>query len=106
MSRDSILMIRETEQKAAELIEQARAQAREMILHAEEDGRRLCAEAEAATRSELATVKETLHERTAQTVAHADEEAHKEAEEIRKGAFLNKRSAEKIVIRGLMSKCR
>ncbi len=106
MSRESILKVRETEQKAERIVEEARARARAMVEKAEADGKAHCAEVEARVLSESAQMKETLRERTSQTVANADEEARKEAETIRKEAFLNKRSAEKIVIRGLMSKCR
>ena len=106
MSRDSILKIKETEQKAERVVEEARARARAMLEEAEKNGRMLCENAEAEARAADASLKETLYARTAETVAKANEEARAEAEEIRKNSFLNKRSAEKIVIRGLMSKCR
>ena len=91
MSRDSILKIKETEQAADQLIEDARLRAKEMIERAEREGRELCAEAE---------------ERTAAMAERVSEEANSAAEEMRKNAALRQRSAEKIVVRGLMSKCR
>ena len=106
MSRESILKIKETEQRAEQLVESAKARARAMVEEAEREGRALCAETERSVSAENAALMEQLRERTAQTVAHADEEARKEADAMRKEAFLNKRGAEKIVIRGLMSKCR
>ena len=106
MSRDSVLKIKETEQKAERIVEDARARARAMIEAAEADGRALCERTEAEARAHDAALKETLYARTAETVSKANEEARAEAEAIRKNSFLNKRSAEKIVIRGLMSKCR
>ena len=106
MSRDSILKIKETEQRAERIVEEAKLRARTMVEEAEAAGEKLCADTEERTRAEIASMKETLRERTAETVKLAGEEAQDEAEEIRKTAFLNKRGAEKIVIRGLMSKCR
>ena len=106
MSRDSILKIKETEQKAERIVEEANARARARVEEAEKNGRALCERAEAEAIAADESLKQTLYARTAQTVAKADEEARAEAEAIRKNSFLNKRSAEKIVIRGLMSKCR
>lgn len=106
MSRDSILKIKEAEQKAERIVEAARAEARAMIERAEAEGHALCEAAEAEASEGDGVVKEQLYARTAETVAKADGEARAEAEAIRKNAFLNKRGAEKIVIRGLMSKCR
>ena len=106
MSRESILKIRETEQKAEQIVEAARAQARAAVEAAEENGRVLCTRTEKEVAAENARLMEELRERTAQTVANAAEDARKEADTMKKDAFLNKRGAEKIVIRGLMSKCR
>jgi vacuolar-type H+-ATPase subunit H len=106
MSRDSILKIRETEQKAEQLVEDARARARAMVEAAERDGRALCERTEQELLAQNLEMRAELRERTEQAAANAAEEARKEAEQIRKDSFLNKRSAEKIVIRGLMSKCR
>ena len=106
MSRDSIVKIKETEQRAEQIVEEARARAKAMLEKAESDGRALCSRTEKEALARNAQMREELRERTAQTVAHADEEARAAADAIRKDAFLNKRSAEKIVIRGLMSKCR
>ena len=77
-----------------------------MLESAEADGRALCVQTEKEVRDKNGALMNQLRERTAETVANAAEEAKGEAEEMRKNAFLNKRAAEKIVIRGLMSKCR
>ncbi|MBQ8310094.1 MAG: hypothetical protein IJX80_03670 [Clostridia bacterium] len=106
MSRESILKIKETEDAAEGIIEDAKFRAREMIETAEREGRALCAETETRTAEEIASTMAQLRERTDAMVDRISAEADEAAEEMRKNAMLRQRSAEKIVVRGLMSKCR
>lgn len=106
MSRESILKIKEAEESADRIIEDAKVRAREMIEAAERDGRDLCATTETRTAEEIAETMKQLRERTAAMVERIALEANESAEAMRKNATLRQRSAEKIVVRGLMSKCR
>ena len=106
MSRESIMKIREAEDRAEALIAQARARAQAMIEHAEENGKTLCAQTEEEASREMRAMLDKLHEKTdamnARELANADEEIA----QIRKNARLNRKVAEKIIIRGLDTKCR
>lgn len=106
MSRESILKIKEAEDAAERLVEDAKCRAREMVEAAERDGRALCADTEASTTEEISNTMTQLKERTDSMVERIATEANDAAEEMRKNAALRQRSAEKIVVRRLMSKCR
>lgn len=106
MSKETILKIRETEENAARTVAEAEARAKEMRAEAEKAGMELCSAAEAEALAERA-------ERTAQTeLAIADMQAQVLAEteetlkEVANKARLSRTSAQKIVIRGLDTKCR
>ena len=106
MSRESILKIKEAEESAERIVEEAKLRAREMIEQAEREGRELCLAVEARTTEEITATMAQLRERTESMVERISGEANEAAEEMRKNAVLRQRSAEKIVVRGLMSKCR
>ena len=106
MSRESILKVKDAEAAAERIVEDAKKQADAMIATARKNGQQMCVAAEASAKESVNTAMAMLHERTAQTMERVDADARDEVEEMRKEAFLRKRSAEKIVIRGLMSKCR
>ncbi len=106
MSRESILKIRETEQVAEDIVESAKAQAREMLAEAERRGEALCTRIQTEVTAEWEHTMQQVDERTAAMTERAKQEAANLAEELCKNATLHQRSAEKIVIRGLMSKCR
>ncbi len=106
MSRESILRVKDAEAKAERIVEDAKIRANAMIEEAEKKGRAMCVAAEEAATKEADLAMTMLRERTAETMERVNNDAHDEVEEMRKEAFLRRRSAEKIVIRGLMSKCR
>ena len=106
MSRESILKLKDAEAQAERIVEDAKRKAAAMIENAEKSGRALCALAEENAVKEAEGAMETIRERTAEASERVSADAHEEVEAMRKEAFLRKRSAEKIVIRGLMSKCR
>ena len=106
MSRESIQKIKETEERAEQLVEEARRLAQERIALAEQEGRALCEQTERETNAAVAAMLAQLYERTEAMSQRLDEEAKEEADKMRADASLRKRSAEKIVIRGLTSKCR
>ena len=106
MSRESIQKIKETEEHAERLVEDARRLAQERIALAEREGRALCEQTERETKEAVAATLAQLRERTEAMSVRLDEEAKEEADKMRSDASLRKRSAEKIVIRGLTSKCR
>ena len=106
MSRDSILKVMETENEAQRIVEDARLRARKMTEEAEQKGEALCLATEQETAKELGATLAQIREKTEQMTARVLEEANAEAEEIRKKAKLSKKVAEKIIIRGLDSKCR
>ncbi len=106
MSRESIKIIQQKEQEAERIVQEARERAAKMVAEAEANGAELCESTEAET---IATAKQVivqLRERAETMRERLNNEANEEAAEIVRQASLRKRSAEKIVIRGLASKCR
>lgn len=106
MSRESIKMIKQTEQKAERIVREAQEKAAKMVADAEANGVALCQNTEAQTVAAAKEVIVQLRERAENMRERLDTEAKEEAAELVRGASLRKRSAEKIVIRGLASKCR
>ena len=106
MSRDSIQKIKETEDRAEQIVEDAKQRAREMVAAAERDGLDACERTERETAASIDQMMLQLRERTAAMSERMANEAEEEAAKMRADAALRKRSAEKIVIRGLTSKCR
>ncbi|MBQ7334981.1 MAG: hypothetical protein IJW92_00710 [Clostridia bacterium] len=106
MSRESIQKIKETEDAADRIVENARDTAQRMIAAAEADGKALCTRTEEEMLASLRDTMQQLRERTASMSERMEGEAEAEAEEMKRSASLYRKSAEKLVIRGLMSKCR
>ena len=106
MSRESIQKIQEAEARAEKLVEDAKRDARTMQADAERFGKEECERIEAETVASLAAMMEQLRERTDAMSERMNAEAQEEAEKLRSESALRHRSVEKIVIRGLMSKCR
>lgn len=106
MSRESILKIRETEQQAQCLVENAHHRAERMLEEAETRGKLLCEQTERETTEEMRELLLRLKEKTDEMDQRALSEAEEELEQLRKNARLNRKIAEKIVIRGLDAKCR
>ena len=106
MSRESIRMIKQTEQEAERILREAQEKAAQMVADAEANGATLCENTEAETVAAAKQVMLQLRERAENMRERLDNEAKEEAAEVVRQASLRKRSAEKIVIRGLASKCR
>ena len=106
MSRESILKIRETEGIAEQTVEAAKARARETVAQAEREGRELCDRTEAEAMAQYAEVIEKIRERSLVLAEKNKTETDEEIAKLRREVSLRRRIAEKIIIRGLESKCR
>ena len=106
MSKETILKIREAEDEAARVVARANEQARAMREAAQAEGEALCRSTEQEVSAELAAMLDQIRQKTAEMSAHLIEETRDRAEAVAATARLNRRSAEKIVIRGLDAKCR
>ena len=106
MSKESMLKIKEAEDRAVALVEAARADARARVEAAEREGEALLRRTEEETAAELKAMLAEVRERTQNASERMLEDGKTEAETLRQEARLRQRSAEKIVIRGLESKCR
>lgn len=106
MSRDSIQKIKQAELDAERIVREAQEKAKQMVADAERNGQALCATTEEETIASAKAVIVQLRERTDTMRERLDTEAKEEAEEMKRQASLRRKSAEKIVIRGLTSKCR
>ena len=106
MSRESIKAIKQTEQEAERILREAQEKAAKMVADAEANGVALCESTETETIAKAKEVIVQLRERAETLRDRLDTEAKEEVAEIVRQSSLRKRSAEKIVIRGLASKCR
>ncbi len=106
MSRESILKIKETEDRAEAIVTQARTRAQEMVAQAEREGKERCSKTEAASAQQMHSTLQEIRERTEEMTEKVVAEAKTEVDEIRKKARMNRKIAEKIIIRGLDTKCR
>ena len=92
--------------EAERILREAQEKAAKMVADAEARGAALCENTETETVAAAKEVIVQLRERAETMRERLDTEAKEEAAEIVRQASLRKRSAEKIVIRGLASKCR
>lgn len=106
MSKDTLTRIREAEAQAQALVLQVEEQAKVMKANAIAEGEHFCRETERSVSEELAGMLEQIREKTAELTARVLEETKAEMEEIAARARLNRKSAEKLVIGGLDTKCR
>ena len=106
MSKDSILKVKETEAQAEQIVLEARAKAQKMLEDAEREGKALCSDAELEMLAKRDEMMALVRERSEQIGATSLEEAKQEANDIKREASLRRKVAEKIIIRGLDSKCR
>lgn len=106
MSRETIFQLKEAEAEAARIVAQAKAKADQMRADAEEAGQALCLETERSVSEELAGMLEQIREKAEEHRERVLEETRAEAEAVAANVRLNRKSAEKIVIRGLDTKCR
>ena len=106
MSRDSILKVKEVEAKAEQTVADAKAQAQKMLDQARADGAVLCESTESEILAKREEMMVRIREKSAQIEADALDEAKQEADQMTKDVSLRRKVAEKIIIRGLDSKCR
>ena len=106
MSRDSILKVKEVEAKAEQTVADAKAQAQKMLDQARADGAALCESTESEILAKREEMMVRIREKSAQIEADALDEAKQEADQMTKDVSLRRKVAEKIIIRGLDSKCR
>ena len=106
MSKETVFKIKEAEAEARRMVSEAEAEAEKMIREARARGEALRADAAAETTTELDAMMGQISERAAEHTQRVLEEAEAEAEELAERVKLTRRIAEKIVIRGLESKCR
>lgn len=106
MSRESILKIRETEERAAKTVDAAKTRARETVERAEREGRELCDRTEAEAMAQYAEVIKKIRERSLVLAEKNQTETDEEIANLRREVSLRRKIAEKIIIRGLESKCR
>ena len=106
MSRETILKIKETEAEAVRIVENAREKAKAMKAQAEVEGQALCQTTEAELTQTLDGMLEQIRLKTEEHAERVREATREEAEGVVAVAKLNRKSAEKIVIRGLDAKCR
>ncbi len=106
MSKEAFFKIREAEAEAERILAEAEAEASRMITEAKAAGEALCRNAEQETAAELSRKMEQIYQRGEEHVERVLAEGHEEEAEIEEKIRLTRRSAEKIVIRGLEAKCR
>lgn len=106
MSRESILKIREAEERADEIVKNARERARAIVATAEAEGREACERIERETSAELSEMLGKIRERTCLLSERTEEECAEEIAALRERVALRRRIAEKIIIGGVERKCR
>ena len=106
MSKEAFFKIREAEAEAERIVAEAEAEAKHMIAAAKAAGAALCKTAEAETTEELSRMMEQIRARGEEHTERVLAEGHGEEADIEEKIRLTRRSAEKIVIRGLEIKCR
>lgn len=106
MSREAILIIKETEARAEQIVRDAQARARQMREDAERDGRSLCERTESEVLAQRAEMLKQIEVKSEELLARTLEEAREEADALSAAVSLRRRIGEKIIIRGLDTKCR
>ena len=106
MSRESILKIRETEAAAGQKISDAKSRAEAMLAAAEREGKALCERTEQDVRTKKAAVLSELAQKCDQLAKKSQAETEEEIAKLRREVNLRRKIAEKIIVRGLESKCR
>lgn len=106
MSKEAYFKIREAEAEAERMIAEAEAEAERMIAEARAAGEALCKSAEEETSAELSRMMGQIRQRGEEHIERMLSDGQEETAEIEDQICLTRRSAEKIVIRGLEAKCR
>ena len=106
MSKETIDQIKEAEAQADRIIAQAEAKAAKMRAAAEEEGKELCRKTEETATAEMTATLAELRKKTEKRADQLSDLANEEAEAIAEASKLNRKVAEKLIIRGLDAKCR
>ena len=97
MSRESILKIRETEERAAQTVDAAKARARETVERAEREGHELCDRTEAEAMAQYTEVIQKIRERSLVLAEKNQTETNEEIAKLRREVSLRRKIAEKII---------
>ena len=106
MSREAILIIKETEARAEQILRDAQTRARQMREDAEREGRSLCETTEAEMLAQKTEMLKQIGIKSEELLARTLEEAREEADALSAAVALRRKIGEKIIIRGLDTKCR
>ena len=106
MSREAVLTIRETEEKAARIRREAAELAKKQMADARRQGEADCERAEAETRAEIRDKLAGVRQQAAELLERSAAEAGARADEISAAAGSRIAMAEDIIIRELVEKCR
>lgn len=106
MSRESILKIKQAEEKAERIVTEASQRAQTMRENAKREGEALCERIERETIEQLAQMFEKLRERAVSMGERMEAENAEMIEELKKQVALRRKIAEKIIIRRFEEKCR
>ena len=106
MSREAILKVQETEEQAKQTVLKARENAQQMIERAECEGKELCASTESEMIEKREDMMMRIREKADELTAASLAEANEECKLLVRDVTLRRKMAEKIIIRGLDSKCR
>ena len=106
MSKESILKIKETEERAERIVSDARLRAQELIATAEVEAHARCDAAEAQSAAEFSTMLDKIRAKTVEIANRTAEESNEEIAEMREQVSLRRRVAEKIIVGGVVRKCR
>lgn len=106
MSKESILKIKETEALAEQMILDARVRAQKIVEDARAEGIAACDAIERQTAAELSAMLDQIRARTAAMSERMAEESDEEIAQMREQVALRRRIAEKIILGGVVRKCR
>lgn len=106
MSRESIMKIRETEEKADRIVAEAKQRAQQMTEQARLDGKALCETTERETADSLKAMLSDIRTRTESMSERFDAESGEAVDALNRSVSLRRKIAEKIIIRGFEKKCR
>lgn len=105
LSKETILKIKEAEDKAEQIRASASAQAKTRIADTERLGKRLCEQTELRVTGENEQKLELIREKANEMILHSREAAEAEAKENYGSAGLNMREAVRYIIGGITEQC-
>lgn len=105
MASKTVNEILQTEQKADLAVEQARAQAKALLLQAQEEGGRLLADQAQLARREAETLRREADEKAEEMLRQAREEGCRQADALRGSVRCRQADASMAVIRHIIPHC-